>query len=304
MSITLVSSSITLPSSSSVCLAVDTSTGGWAFGSPEDAHFFFEAEIEFTGDASPPPSVATGSEWQVGFIQNVVSEIMNLTYDGMAPISLAERQRCLDASPSSQPWIHGAVRDVLHYGNVRGFDSVLFSGRPVRVRIAMADWPRFAVYNFFGGGSLSTSHGAQIRSIENTRHFQTWIAARNATSPANMVSSYTLLGMVDFAIQTRITLGTGGPNPLFRREYEAAQAGTSGPSPAFTTLDVHVEYGAMVGRTNQFAEGELAWGPPPSGDQPVVVPPLANDHYPAQSHQRNDQVAPRSLSLMTVRRCV
>jgi hypothetical protein len=166
----------------------------------------------------------------------------------------------------------------------------------------MADWPRFVVYNFFGGGSYPRNAGNQVRSIENIAHFRTWIAAREQMSPPNVASSYILLQMIDFAIRVTITLSPNGANPLFRDEYRAALAGTGAPLPAFASLDVTADYGRLV--NNRFAARNIGWGPVHSGMVPVVIPPMANDLYPSQMHSQNSNVAPQSLSLMTTTRCL
>lgn len=292
-------------SQTSVCLEVDRTSGGWAFGSPQDAHFAFDADVEVNDSAPMPPNLASHrSPWQVGFIQNVVSETLSLRYDNMTPISISVSTPCLDAFPSSVPWICGRVNNVLHFGQVQGVNSFWYQGpgKPVRFRISMADWPRFTVFNFFGGGSYPTSVGNQLRSVECTRHFRTWIAAREESNPPNVASNFILLQMMDFAIKGTITLGPSGANPLFREDYRAAHAGTGRQLPAFANLDVRVQYGAIV--RGRFAEQRLRWGPPSQRVQPVVIPPLANEFYPAQRHAQNSRVSPQLLSLTTITRCL
>ncbi len=298
-------SSVTLPSGQSVCLDIDTSAGGWAFGSPQDAYVYFAAGVEVNDQAPMPPGLATRrSPWQVGFIQNVVSETLIVTYDGVAPIRLSVSTPCLDASPSGAPWFCGRVSDVLHFGQIQGVNSFWYqgTGKPVAFTISMADWPRFTVYNFLGGGCFPASAGAQIRSVECTRVFRTWIAAREETSPRNLASSYLLVQMTEFAIRVTTTLDVGGANPLFRNEYRAALAGTGRPLPPFAGLDVAAEYGGLAG--GGFVQRSISWGPPAPGIRPVIVPPLANELYPQQLNAQNHSVSPQSLSLMTVTRCL
>jgi len=298
-------SEVTLPDQRGVCLDVDRSAVGWAFGSPQDAHFAFGANIEVDDRPPMPPNLASHrSPWQVGFVQNVVSEALNLRYDNMALISAPVTIPCLDASPASTPWFCGRINGVLHFGQVQGVNSFWYQGpgKPVRFRISMADWPRFAVFNFFGGGSYPTSAGRQIRSVECTRHYRTWIAAREEMSPPNLAASYILLQMIDFAIKVTITLGPNGANPLFKDEYRAAHAGTNQQLPAFANLNVDAEYGALV--RGSFVRRSLSWGPPSPRIQPVVVPPVANEFYAAQIHAQNGRVSPQSLSLTAVTRCL
>jgi hypothetical protein len=212
----------------------------------------------------------------------------------------------LDAFPATQPWYCGLERNILHFNQVQGVSSVSFAGSatPVqRASISMADWPRFAVYNFYNGGSYPASAGQQIRSVESVRHFRTWIAARQQARPADQVSNYIFLSMIDFAIKTTITLDASGSNPLFANEYRAAHLGTGRPLPGFGILDVAVDYGVLT-RRRGFQRGQIRWDPYSSRNQPVLAPPLANDDYPAQLNAQNGSVGPSSLSLSTRTRCL
>lgn len=222
----------------------------------------------------------------------------------MAPVSLSISRPCLDASSHSLPWVYGREENVLNFGTVQGVNSFWFQGpgKPVNFQISMVDWPKFTVFNFFGGGSAPAVNSHQIRSVECIRRFRTWIAAREEMSPANVVSSYTLLQMIDFSIKVTITLSAPGANPLFRTEFRGIVAGTSQPLPPFATLDVAAEYGTGVG--SGFAQRDLRWGPPPANIQPVVVGPLANDFYPPQIHAQNPNVSPQFISLTSAVRCL
>lgn len=301
----IATTSVRLPSPrTQTCLLVDTSAGSWAFGSPDDAHFYFAADV-LVNDAQPmPPNLASGrSPWEVGFIQNIVSETVSATFDGNPPITTSVTTACLDAMSTSSPWIFGTVNNILHYNRLQGVNSFWYRrNHPLRFRISMADWPRFTVFNFFGGGSYPRSRGGQIRSAVCTRQFRTWIAAREQTSPANLASSYVLLQMIEFAIRATITMSATGANPLFDREVRAAHAGTNAQLPAFGTLDVAADYGNLV--DGSFVAGALRWGAPAAGIQPVVVPPFANNFYPAQNHSVNGNIGPDSISITSVRRCL
>ncbi|HEX2255948.1 MAG TPA: hypothetical protein VHG92_04450 [Afifellaceae bacterium] len=307
MAITASPPSIRLPQRRTrTCLAVDRSAAGWAFGSPDNAFFYFVSDV-VVDDSPPMPSglVSRRSRWQVGFIQNVVTETMILRYDDVAPIpTLSVSTPCLDAlpDPATLPWYCGTFNHPQR-GRIQAVNSFWYQGsdKPIRFRISMVDWPRFTVYNFYGGG-IPTNNSRQIRLVECTRHFRTWIAAREEVSPGHDVRSYHLLHMIDFAVKVTMTVGPTGANPLFEHEYHAANPMPGAQHPDFGVFDSDVQYGSIV--RGQFHQGSIGWGPPAPQINPVVIRPLANQWYQAQIQAQNSRVAPQWLSPTSVTRCL
>lgn len=293
-----------LNNSNNVCLEVDGTSGGWVFGSPRDAYFAFTADVEVNDRPPMPPNLVSGSQWQVGYIQNVLSETIKLKYDNMNPISLSVSTPCLDALPGNAPWVCGRVNNVRHVGQVQGFNSFSYQspGKPVRFRISMADWPQFLVFNFFGGGSYPRNAGSQVRSVECIRRFRTWIAAREEISPSNLASSYILLYMIDVAFKGTIILEPNGANPLFMAEYRAANIGTNQRT-TFAGISVDAKFGIV--NKSKFSQPPLfRWEEASQHTQPVIVPPFANEFYPPQLRAQNSSVVPQWLSLTTATRCL
>lgn len=224
--------------------------------------------------ADPP----TPEPWQIGYIQNVLSERITARYDSGEEESFSHGALLDAARPGSQTWIYSKGFAVTNPSGVelRGFADFIYGGGqgPANLRLAMEDSPFHSYYNVYGGGA----GGDQLRQLTDTIRFGLWIAAKRAPDPPNVVSSYKVLARAEFAFITTLTIT--GHNSLFAPgNTPHSRALVTGPS-AVRQPEIQEHRSGFTFNSRLRPETVNVYrthGPPPS----TVSDPTANSALPA-----------------------
>jgi hypothetical protein len=142
-----------------------------------------------------PPREArpSGETWQVGFIQNVVSDDTILGYESGRPVHPPmHRGQLLDAlRPGTQAWLTNQPSVTIHHpGNrtetVRGWGTIVAGASAATLELNMQDFPRDRLCEFRNCGPRGNPLAEYRRGVA----FQAWLAARRQTDPESVASSY------------------------------------------------------------------------------------------------------------------
>ncbi len=213
--------------------------GGWRLG----------VTIRYERRFPLPPEPSANQEWQVGFIQNVISVDCTCRYDSGRVVHINNRTPRLDAErPGTQAWIHRyALSRVagqpvhpwapVNYGG--GSAALVGSPQTTSVDLSMQDYPHTQYFNFFRGGN----RGDQLREVVDAIRFKVWLAARIATFAPQAANSYHVIAVTnEFELTYRLTIA--GVNADFGYQARAA-AMAGGPSSIITPPSVRCDISAI-----------------------------------------------------------
>ena len=162
------------------------------------------------------------TDWEVGFIQNIVGVAADFEYSDGTLKRVWSKTPWLDAELSTHAWCTNAATVVLPGGPpISSWASFQYynwrRGDPeIEMDLSMEDHPSFCYYNFFRGGR----QGASVRRISDVTSFRLWIADKPRSAPSHDINSYHFLSMSnEFRVGFNLTISDA--NPCFARSLAA-----------------------------------------------------------------------------------
>lgn len=252
--------------------------GGWQLGT----------EVRYDRRFPLPQDPPTNEEWQVGFIQNVLSENCTCRYASGSTVPVIHRTPILDAErPGTQAWMYqyAITRPTGESVSIHPWAPINFGAGQVSlvgnsgmtsIRLSTRDYPKSQYFNFFRG----VYNGDQLREVRHTIQFRAWLAAKRATARADDPRSYSLIALTN-AFTLSYELDVPGLIPAFAAASRGAPA-------AGRPGSMIAEPGARC------AVSELSWAQArPNSPRPIVSGATANDTLGQRHNQQG--VGPLTL---------
>jgi hypothetical protein len=233
-----------------------------------------------TVSGSPVPSRANfpirrGDNWQIGFIQNVVSQQGSFQYEGLRnPVACNLNTQLLDAlRPGTQAWLTPTAQFAARDESIQTWCSFTYDPpqSPAMTRLTMRDFPLDTYYMSFQNNGVNF-----LRSFRQTTTFRLWLAAKPGNAPEDQAVSYRLLAVADFAVTVQVTLT--GQNP-FTAHLARANFAAGGPSVPPGSFDVEVS--PLIVNWRRGRDSGERRGADARGDRIVVSGHTANETYGA-----------------------